>query len=94
MSGWPSLKMPPSGAAGAPGAARTLLTRAFASVALLALVGTYVAVEIDFVRRHHPGIAPERYWIPQVTHVVLPGLGAAALFATLAFALERGRRQT
>ena len=61
-----------------PPAARTRAeqaVRVFASLALLALVGTYVAAQVDFVRRHHPGVTPARYWLPQLSQIWLPGLG-------------------
>jgi hypothetical protein len=67
--------------------------RVFASLALLALVGTYVAAQVDFVRRHHPGVTPARYWLPQLSQIWLPGLAAAAVLAAVAFALERYARR-
>ena len=79
-----------------PPAARTRVeqaVRVFASLALLALVGTYVAAQVDLVRRHHPGVAPARYWLPQLSQIWLPGLAAAAMRAAVAFALERYARR-
>ncbi len=67
--------------------------RVFASLALLALVGTYVAAQVDFVRRHHPGVPAGRYWLPQVSQIWLPGLAGAAVLAVVAFALERYARR-
>jgi hypothetical protein len=67
--------------------------RVFASLALLALVGTYVAAQVDFVRRHHPGVDPVRYWLPQLSQIWLPGLAGAAVLAVVAFALERYARR-
>ena len=61
-----------------PPAARTRVeqaVRVFASLALLALVGTYVAAQVDFVRRHHPGVAPARYWLPQLSQIWAAGAG-------------------
>jgi hypothetical protein len=62
------------------------------SLALLALVGTYVAAQVDFVRRHHPGVDPVIYWLPQVEQIWLPGLAGTAVLAVVAFALERYAR--
>jgi hypothetical protein len=35
--------------------------RILAALATLGLPGTYLAAQIDFVRRHTPGILPQRY---------------------------------
>jgi hypothetical protein len=67
--------------------------RVFASLALLALVGTYVAAQVDFVRRHHPGVDPIKYWVPQVQQIWLPGLAGTAVLVVVAFALERYARR-
>jgi hypothetical protein len=64
------------------------LVRLLAALSVLTLAGTYVAAQVDFVRRHEPGIDPIRYWLPQLTNIWLPGLGAALVFAGLAFALH------
>jgi hypothetical protein len=66
--------------------------RLLAALATLSLPGTYLAAQIDFVRRHSPGMAPGRYWIPQLTRVWLPGLAATLIFALAAFALHRRAR--
>ena len=66
--------------------------RILAALATLGLPGTYLAAQIDFVRRHSPGIAPERYWLPQLTRIWLPGLAATLIFALAAFALHRRAR--
>jgi LPXTG-motif cell wall-anchored protein len=69
--------------------------RVLAALAVLTLAGTYLAAQIDFLRRHHvgfPPIEPRRYWWPQVTHIWLPGLGAALLLAAAAFLLHRKNR--
>jgi hypothetical protein len=79
-----------------PPAARTRIeqaVRVFASLALLALVGTYVAAQVDFVRRHHPGVDPTRYWLPQLSQIWVPGLAGAAVLAVVAFVLERYARR-
>jgi len=68
------------------------LSRTLAALATLSLAATYLAAQIDFVRRHHPGIAPERYWLPQVSHIWLPGLAVTLIFAVAAFALHRRPR--
>jgi hypothetical protein len=66
--------------------------RFLAASATLSLPGTYLAAQIDFVRRHSPGMAPERYWLPQLLHIWLPGLAATLIFALGAFALHRRAR--
>jgi hypothetical protein len=68
--------------------------RVLATIAVLALVGSYVAAQVDFLRRHQPGIAPLRYWLPQARNIWAPGLGLALVSAIVAFALHRwGRRK-
>ncbi len=71
---------------------RVPAARVFAALAFLAVAGTYVAAQVDFLRRHEPGIAPRRYWVPQVTQIWAPGLGVSALLAAVAFALHRRGR--
>jgi hypothetical protein len=66
--------------------------RILGALATLSLAGTYLAAQIDFLRRHRPGIAPERYWMPQVSHIWLPGLAATLIFCLAAFALHRRAR--
>ena len=66
--------------------------RLLAALATLSLPGTYLAAQIDFVRRHSPGIAPAKYWLPQLTRIWLPGLAATLIFALGAFALHRRAR--
>jgi hypothetical protein len=67
--------------------------RVLAALAVLAVAFTFLAAQIDFVRRNRIGIAPERYWRPQLMQIWLPGLGLALLLLVLAFALHRrGRR--
>lgn len=66
-------------------------TRVFASLALLSFAATFLAAQIDFARRNHIGIAPERYWWPQLTQIWLPGLGAALVLGAVAFILHRRR---
>jgi hypothetical protein len=66
--------------------------RILAALATLSLPGTYLAAQIDFVRRHTPGMPPQRYWLPQLTRVWLPGLAATLIFAFCAFALHRRAR--
>lgn len=65
------------------------MVRLFAAASLLAAVGTYVAAQVDFLRRHHPGITPERYFLPQLLQIWLPGLGLALLLGAVAFVLHR-----
>jgi len=66
--------------------------RILAALATLSLPGTYLAAQIDFVRRHHPGLPPLKYWLPQLTRIWLPGLAATLIFALAAFALHRRAR--
>ena len=66
--------------------------RILAALATLSLPGTYLAAQIDFVRRHHPGLPPPKYWLPQLTRIWLPGLAATLIFALAAFALHRRAR--
>jgi hypothetical protein len=69
--------------------------RALAALAVLTVVGTYLAAQIDFLRRHtlgFPPIEPRRYWWPQITHIWMPGLAAALLLGALAFVLHRRNR--
>jgi len=66
--------------------------RLLAALATLSLPVTYLAAQIDFVRRHNPGMAPERYWLPQVMRIWVPGLAATLIFALAAFALHRRPR--
>ncbi len=62
-----------------------------ATLAVLVAAGTFIAAQIDHGRRHVPDIAPGRYWLPQLTQIWLPGLGAAFVLARVAFRLERRR---
>jgi len=69
--------------------------RVLAALAVLTVAGTYLAAQVDFLRRHtmgFPVIEPKKYWWPQFTHIWLPGLGAALLLAGAAFFLHRRRR--
>jgi hypothetical protein len=69
--------------------------RVLSALAVLTVAGTYLAAQIDFLRRHavgFPPIEPKKYWWPQVTHIWAPGLGAAALLAVAAFVLHRRNR--
>jgi hypothetical protein len=64
----------------------------WATLAVLSAVGTYVAAQVDFIRRHQPGLPPLKYWFPQVTNIWLPGLATAAFFVLLAIVLPRRPR--
>jgi len=69
------------------------LPRALAALAVLAVAFTFLAAQVDFVRRNRIGITPERYWRPQLLQIWLPGLGLALSLLVLAFVLHRrGRR--
>jgi len=65
--------------------------RIVASLALLSVAATFLAAQIDFARRNRIGIAPERYWWPQLRQIWLPGLAAALALAAIAFVLHRRR---
>jgi hypothetical protein len=71
-----------------------LVVRLLTTLAVAAFVTTFVATEIDQVRRHFPGIEPAKYWLPQLRQITLPGLGATLLCAALAFTLHRLRRRS
>jgi hypothetical protein len=66
--------------------------RWLAALAVLTTAGTYLAAQLDFVRRHRPGIAPERYLGPQLTQIWLPGLGLTLLFVIAALVVHRRSR--
>ncbi len=70
-----------------------LAVRVLATLAVLALVGSYVAAQVDFLRRHQPGITPLRYWIPQLRTIWGPGLAVALACGAVAFALHRWWRR-
>jgi hypothetical protein len=60
---------------------------------LLVVAATFLFAQVDFARRHRIGIAPQRYWWPQLVQIWLPGLGIAAALAVIALVLHRrGRR--
>jgi hypothetical protein len=68
-------------------------SRVLAAAALLALAATFLLAQVDFARRHRIGIAPERYWVPQLLQIWLPGLGLALVLGVIALVLHRrGRR--
>jgi hypothetical protein len=73
----------------------TPVVRILAALAVLAVAGTYLAAQIDFVRRHTLGFPPldvRRYWVPQLKLIWARGLGAALLLAAAAFLLHRRRQ--
>jgi len=66
--------------------------RVLGAISVLTIAATYLAAQIDFLRRHtlgFPPIEPRRYWWPQVTHIWMPGLGAALVLGLAAFVLHR-----
>jgi hypothetical protein len=71
-----------------------LVVKLFATLSVGAFAITFVAIEIDLVRRHFPGIEPGKYWLPQFRQITLPGLGATLFCAALAYALHRLRRRS
>jgi hypothetical protein len=66
--------------------------RLAATGAVLAVAGTYLAAQVDYVRRHRPGVSPERYLVPQLTQIWLPGLALAATLAVITIVLRRRAR--
>lgn len=69
------------------------IPRIVASLALLVMPLTFLAAQVDFLRRYKFGIAPERYWLPQLLRIWLPGLGLTLVLGTLAFLLHRRSRR-
>jgi hypothetical protein len=70
--------------------------RVLGAMSVLTVAGTYLAAQIDFLRRHtlgFPPIEPKRYWLPQLTHIWMPGLGAALVLGLAAFVLHRRNRR-
>jgi hypothetical protein len=71
------------------------VVKLLSAMAVLAVAGTYLAAQIDFVRRHtlgFPALDVRRYWFLQIKFIWVRGLGAALVLATAAFLLHRGRR--
>jgi hypothetical protein len=69
-----------------------IVVRVLSAMAVLAVAGTYLAAQIDFVRRHTLGFPPldvRRYWLLQIKFIWVRGLGAALLLAAIAFLLHR-----
>jgi hypothetical protein len=56
---------------------------------VLVAAATFLAAQVDFVRRHHVGMSAEQYWKPQFIRIWLPGLGATLLLGALVFVLHR-----
>jgi hypothetical protein len=64
-------------------------------MAVLAFAGTFLAAQIDFVRRHTMGIPPldlRKYYLPQLTHIWMPGLAGTLVLGLLAVVLHKVRR--
>jgi hypothetical protein len=71
------------------------VVRILAALAVLAVAGTYLAAQIDFVRRHTLGFPPldvRRYWVLQIKVIWARGLAAALLLAAAAFLLHRRKQ--
>ena len=69
------------------------LSRVFWAAAVLALAGTFLFSQIDYFRRHHPGMDPAKYWSPHLLHIWLPGALATLICLIAAFVLERRARR-
>jgi hypothetical protein len=69
------------------------LGRVLGAVALLCLFGTFLFSQIDYVRRHHVGMDPAKYWLPQLLRIWLPGGLATLICLIAAFVLERRARR-
>lgn len=67
--------------------------RILMGLAVLAFVGTYVATQVDFIRRHRPGISPAAYLQPQALQILAPGLGLSAALGIAAAITVRFRRR-
>jgi hypothetical protein len=66
--------------------------RLLSAMAVLAVAGTYLAAQIDFLRRHTLGFPPldvRRYWVLQIKFIWVRGLAAALLLALAAYLLHR-----
>lgn len=63
--------------------------RLLASLAVVVFAATFVAAQMDFVRRHRPGIAPQVYLQPQALQVLAPGFGLGAALAFSAWLVAR-----
>ena len=68
------------------------LSRVFWAFTVLTLAGTFVFSQIDYLRRQQPGMDPAKYWMPQLSHIWLPGILAATICLILAFVLESRAR--
>jgi len=66
--------------------------RILVSLAVLAAAFTVLAAQIDYGRRHTPGVSPLRYLLPQLLQIWLPGLGTSGALATAARLLWRSGR--
>jgi hypothetical protein len=69
--------------------------RALSAMAVLAFAGTFLAAQIDFVRRHTMGIPPldlRKYYLPQLTHIWMPGLAGTLLLGLLAVVVHKVTR--
>lgn len=54
---------------------------------------TFLAAQVDFLRRYRFGMTPERYWLPQLLQIWLPGIGLTLGLGALAFLLHRRSRR-
>jgi hypothetical protein len=67
--------------------------RVLAASAVLTVAFTFLAAQVDFVRRNRIGLTAERYWWPQLLRIWLPGFGLALVLGLLAFVLHRRARR-
>lgn len=68
--------------------------RWLAALSVLALAGSYLAAQIDYLRRHEPGVSPSRYLLPQLTRIWIPGVAAALVLGIIALVMHRRARKT
>jgi hypothetical protein len=90
-----AVEAPASAIPGRPPRRVSPLVKLLSAMSVLAVCGTYLAAQIDFVRRHtlgFPALDVRRYWFLQIKFIWVRGLGAALLLAAAAFLLHRGRQ--
>lgn len=69
------------------------LARWSLGLAIGTAVATYLAAQVDFWRRHRPGVAPNIYLAPQLWQIWVPGLAIASGLALVALMSLRAARR-